>query len=177
MRHWSRTYWLIAALLAVLLTALAFNWIVNRAWLETPNYSQVENGLYLGGRVSEPPPGTQAVLNLCEQEDSYRVGVSQWEAIRDGAPAPSLDWLRQRVEFIDAQRRAGLTVFVHCDAGISRSGMVAVAYLMRRDGLSRDEALQLLRNRREVVRPNQAFMALLTEWEHSLKDSERKRAE
>jgi hypothetical protein len=171
MTTWSRRYWLVAALMAALVAVLAFNWAVDRAGRERPNYSQIESGLYLGGRVSSPPPGTEAVLNVCETEDSYRVGVSQWEPIRDGAPAPSLDWLRKRVEFVAAQRRAGITVFIHCDAGISRSAMVAAAYLMERDGVSRDDALRLLRTRREVVRPNQAFMELLAEWKRTLKGS------
>jgi protein-tyrosine phosphatase len=94
--------------------------------------------------------------------------VYRWEPIEDGEPVPTLDWLRSQVAFIDQQRKAGRAVFVHCDAGVSRSGLVSVAYFMRRDRLTRDEALAFLRRRRPDVQPNQAFMILLAEWENSL---------
>ena len=60
-------------------------------------------------------------------------------------------------------------VFVHCRNGVSRGGLVVVAYLMARHGWSRDEALTFVRSRRATVRPNPAFMRLLREWERSLK--------
>jgi hypothetical protein len=155
------------------LTAAAFVVVavyvaVARPTWKPPNYSRIEEGFYLGGRVAAPPPGTRAVLNLCETEDCYRAEVHRWNPIRDAPPAPGVDWLRQQVEFIDRQRRAGRPVFVHCKAGVSRAGLVTAAYLMWQKGWSRDEALRFVRSRRSRVRPNPAFMALLLEWERSL---------
>jgi protein-tyrosine phosphatase len=147
------------------LAVTGFSLVVDWQTRELPNYTRIEDGLYLGGCVPEPPSGTRAVLNLCEFDDSYRPEVYRWRAIPDAAPAPTLDWLRQQVEFIDEQRRAGRPVFVHCYAGVSRSALVTTAYLMRRNGWSRDQALQFLQSRREVVRPNAAFLLLLLEWE------------
>jgi protein-tyrosine phosphatase len=60
-------------------------------------------------------------------------------------------------------------VYVHCRNGVSRSGMVVAAYLMRRESWSRDQALDFMRSRRPGVRPNPAFMRLLWDWEKSLK--------
>lgn len=132
------------------------------------NYSQIERGLFMGASVDRPPPGTRAVLNLCELEDDYRVDVQRWRPISDAAPAPSIKWLREQVDFVDANRRAGRTVFVHCRAGISRSSLVIAAYLMQTRRLSRDDALEFMRARRPEVWPNPAFMELLGEWEKSL---------
>lgn len=164
-----RRFWhviiLAAVSLAVITALVAVEGYANRG----RNYSQIENGLWLGGSVAEPPPGTQAVLNLCEIEDPYQVEFHKWEPIRDAEPAPSLQWLRTQVEFVETQRAAGHSVFVHCKQGISRSGMVLAAYLMKREGWSRDEALAHLREHRPIVRPNPAFMQLLLEWEQSLK--------
>ena len=39
-----------------------------------------------------------------------------------------------QVAFVEAEREAGRPVYVHCRAGISRSGMVVVASLMSRNG-------------------------------------------
>jgi hypothetical protein len=136
-----------------------------------PNYSLIEPGLYIGGACVFPPRGTEATLNLSERDDAHHAENYRWEAIPDAAPAPPLDWLRNQVDFIDAQRRARRTVFVHCDAGISRSAMVAAAYLMWRDHLARDKALANLRKVRPQIRPNAAFMELLAKWEQSLQDA------
>lgn len=133
------------------------------------NYHRIEDGLYLGGNVEEPPPGTEAVLNLCEFEDPYRSAVHAWQPIRDAAPAPDLAWLRKQVEFIDAQRREGRVTYVHCFNGVSRGGMVVTAYVMFKNRCGRDEALARVRQQRPIVRPNPAFLERLLEWEQELK--------
>src|SRR5689334_18278539 len=62
-------------LLSLLLAASAAAWpcllALQRHYVEGPNYSRIEDGLYLGGFVDAPPPGTRAVVNLCEQDDPY----------------------------------------------------------------------------------------------------------
>jgi hypothetical protein len=164
MKRWWRFWPVLALATAGLAVAVAYV-VVDRLTRDGPNYTRIEDGLYLGGRVEKPPPGTRAILNLSEMEDPYRAEVHPWEPIRDAEPAPSIDWLRKQVEFIDTQRRAGRTVYVHCLNGVSRSGMVVVAYEMSRNKWTRDEALAFVRARRSTVRPNPAFMALLLEWE------------
>src|SRR5207247_779049 len=100
-------------------------WLV-LSWLEqaydrrAENYALIEEGLYMGGDVAEPPPGTRAVLNLCEAADRYQVEYHVWEMIPDCDPGPSVDWIRRMVEHIDAQRKAGRTTYVHCRNGVSR---------------------------------------------------------
>jgi hypothetical protein len=158
-----------ACLLALVLVVLILAWVglnrLERAYDTGPNYTEIEPGLWLGGQVTQPPPGTRAVLNLCESDDPYRVDWYQAEPIRDAAPAPSLNWLRQQVDWITEQRRQDRIVYVHCRNGVSRSAMVLAAFLMHRENLKRDEALTLLRSRRPIVRPNPAFLELLAEWE------------
>jgi protein-tyrosine phosphatase len=155
---------LLLAAVVAWLGVLAVGWIFR----ERPNYTRIEEGLYVGGLVSLPPRGARVVLNLCEQEDAYRADVHRWEPIADAAPAPSLDWLRKQVGFIETHRNSDATVYVHCRNGVSRSGMVAVAYLMKKDGLSRDAALTTIRAKRPEIRPNPAFMELLLAWEREL---------
>jgi hypothetical protein len=158
-------------LIGLLILGLA-GWLVllgiEHSYQEPPNYSVMEEGLYLGGYLEQPPPATRAVLNLCEVPDPYQCEHHTWEPIRDAAPAPDLDWLRRMVEMLDTHRKAGLVTFVHCRAGVSRSGMVVTAYLMARNRWTRDQALAFIRTKRPEVRPNPAFMDLLLEWEQEL---------
>jgi hypothetical protein len=132
------------------------------------NYSLIEERLYMGGAVSEPPPGTEATINLNQAKDPWTTQVYLWVPIPDAAPAPGLDWLQQMVAFVDAKRGSGMTTYVHCMAGRSRSGLVTVAYIMFEHHLSRDEALSFVRAKRPQANPNPAFMALLKEWEQHL---------
>jgi len=138
---------------------------------EDDNYSRIEDRLYLGGFVASPPRGTRAVLNLCEQEDPYRREFQLWERIPDSEPAPSLDWLRRMVEQIDAWQRQGITTYVHCFNGVSRSGFVVVAYEMHKNHWTRNEALQYVRSKRPLVRPHPALMERLLEWEREVHGS------
>ena len=164
-RRQSLTLWLILTGGIVL---LLFGY--ERLFQEEANYTPIEDRLYLGGAVAKPPRGTQAVLNLCESEDRYRCSVHIWEPMVDNEPAPSLDWLRRMVGILDNWQREGLTTYVHCLNGVSRSGMVVIAYEMHKNHWSRDEALEFVRAKRPIVRPNPAFMQRLLEWERVVKE-------
>jgi hypothetical protein len=165
-----RRFWPILALALAIFVALMVHLAVNYFTREQPNYSRIEDGLWLGGFVTQPPPGSKDVLNLCESEDPYRAETHRWEPIRDAEPVPSLDWLCQQVDFIEAERTSEHVVYVHCRNGASRSAMVLAAYLMRREKWSSTQALDFLRSRRSEVNPNPAFRQLLSEWERSLKE-------
>lgn len=56
-------------------------------------------------------------------------------------------------------------VLVHCHQGISRSGTVVVAYLMRRDHKDLQDALAEVRSRRRWVKPSDNFMNQLRIWQ------------
>lgn len=156
-------------LLFVLLLAVLAAW-PTLLWIESlyeipENYAQVEPGLWMGGDTDLPPPGAYAVLNLCEKDDAYRSEVYVWEPIRDAAPAPSLDWLKKKVDWVEEHHGAGKITYVHCFQGRSRSGLVITAYLMHKHGWPRDEAIENVRAKRPEIRLNQAFLDLLKEWE------------
>jgi hypothetical protein len=131
------------------------------------NYSQIEGNLWMGGAVPSPPPGTKATMNLNQADDPYRTDVYLWVPIPDAPPAPSLGWLNQQVQFVDAQV-GGKVTYVHCAAGKSRSGLVVVGYEMFKHHWPRDQALNFVRMKRPQVSPNPAFMQLLLQWQAHL---------
>ncbi|PVG04496.1 phosphatases II [Serendipita vermifera] len=79
--------------------------------------------------------------------------------------------------FIEDAYRESLTtrkrnkVLCHCLAGVSRSPTVIAAYLMASRGMKRDEALDLLRERRGVVEPNPGFVEQLGVYEARVRKS------
>jgi protein-tyrosine phosphatase len=161
---------LLVVLLACLLAWLWVEWL-GHAYREEP-YSLIEDDLYAGVSVPEPPPGTEAVLNLCDRKDPYQAEVHLQDTI-PAAKAPDIPWLRRMVAFIEAQKCQGHTVFVHCNAGCRRTVLVVVAYLMYAHGWERDRALEFARSRRSQFQPNIESLQLLAEWERVLREEGR----
>jgi hypothetical protein len=171
-----RSYAFLALLPATLLIAIAATHYFERPPAADPahipdrdiNYSQISPTLYLGGRVTAPPPGTAAVLNLSYTEDLYKAAFHQTSSIPDGQPVPSLDWLKEQIRFIEEQQDANRITYIHCDAGVSRSATVTTAWLMYKNHWTRDQALAFLKQKRPSIQPNAHFLDLLLAWEREL---------
>jgi hypothetical protein len=171
MTRWRAAFWIGAILIgaaAILVVISEHRSNPGQESYPTTNYSEIEDGLFVGGILSKPPKGVRAVLNVCETKDPYVAEVHRWQPIPDLGPAPELAWLRGQVEFVDQQRKAGLPVFVHCRAGVNRSVTVVAAYLMWRDHLSRDDALEKIRAKRSVAGPYDVYKDYLKDWEKSI---------
>ncbi|MEQ2214378.1 hypothetical protein XENOCAPTIV_004021 [Xenoophorus captivus] len=63
---------------------------------------------------------------------------------------------------------SGQGVLVHCQAGVSRSATVVIAYLMKHTLMTMTDAYKYVRSRRPVVSPNLNFMGQLLEFERDL---------
>lgn len=64
--------------------------------------------------------------------------------------------------------QSGQGVLVHCQAGVSRSATVVIAYLMKHTLMTMTDAYKYVRSRRPVVSPNLNFMGQLLEFERDL---------
>ncbi|CAL1713357.1 unnamed protein product [Somion occarium] len=71
----------------------------------------------------------------------------------------------QAKEFIDQARLAGGRALVHCNGGISLSPSFVVMYVMQEVGLSWEDALHMVQNRRYCISPNGGFLTQLKEYE------------
>jgi hypothetical protein len=67
-----------------------------------------------------------------------------------------------------ALRSGDNNVLVHCSAGISRSPTLVLAYIMKKDHITLDEAFDKMRKLRQIVDPNVSFIIQLREWEKTI---------
>jgi dual specificity phosphatase 12 len=86
--------------------------------------------------------------------------------IDDDALADVLGILEEACTFIfSALSVNDSKVLVHCLQGISRSGAVIVAYMMKELDMGYEEALKLARKDRSVIAPNTGFAEQLQLWQ------------
>ncbi|MED6239758.1 Dual specificity protein phosphatase 1-A [Ataeniobius toweri] len=111
--------------------------------------------------------GITALINVSSNcpnhfEDSF---LYKSIPVEDNHKADISSWFNQAIEFIDSVRNNGGRVFVHCQAGISRSATICLAYLMRTNRVKLDEAFEFVKQRRSIISPNFSFMGQLLQFE------------
>lgn len=70
---------------------------------------------------------------------------------------------------IQLTAESGGRILVHCNAGVSRSATLCMAYLMKHRGVTLLEAHRWVRTCRPVVRPNNGFWKQLIRYEMELR--------
>lgn len=69
---------------------------------------------------------------------------------------------------LDCVREKGGKVLVHCEAGVSRSPTICMAYLMKTKQFRLKEAFDFVKQRRNVISPNFGFMGQLLQYESEI---------
>lgn len=73
--------------------------------------------------------------------------------------------------YIENIRMLGRCVFIHCNAGISRSPTIIIAYVMKYLKMSFVDAFELVKKARISINPNAGFISQLKDYENHLKNS------
>ena len=67
-----------------------------------------------------------------------------------------LPYIDQCMEFINDNNDK--KIFIHCNAGVSRSPSIVIAYLIKGLNYSFKEAYDLVKSKRKIIKPNDKFM-------------------
>lgn len=112
------------------------------------------------------------ILNVTSQPPPYKfhpgIQYKQLQAADNGLQN-LLQFFEEAFDFIDLAKENNSSALVHCQAGISRSPTIAVAYIMKNNpSLSLAEAYKFVKAKRSIISPNLNFMAQLWEYEQIL---------
>lgn len=145
-----------------------------------PSYpsSILRNLLYLGDledaaalpRLRETINVRHCVTALADPPNSLKASVAEskaehtWCNVRDVEQADIKEHFERAYDVIEKARAAGTAVLVHCSRGVSRSASLVIAYLMRKEQQSAEEARAFVTARRPIVLPNDGFWRCLQEY-------------
>ena len=114
--------------------------------------------------------GVSVELNLSQEENELppkEIETYLWLPVTDGY-APSQAQLDIGTSAIHAAIKNGKKVFVHCKNGHARSPSMVTAYLMKYEGLSLDDALKLIKEKREEVHIEESQLRALEEFKKKI---------
>uniref|UniRef100_A0A6Q2YNU0 Protein-serine/threonine phosphatase n=1 Tax=Esox lucius TaxID=8010 RepID=A0A6Q2YNU0_ESOLU len=117
--------------------------------------------------------GVTALLNVSRRDTRPSKGHYdyKWIPVEDNVTADISSHFHEAFQFIDHVKQKGGRVLVHCEAGISRSPTICLAYIMSTKRLQLDEAFDIIKRRRALISPNFNFMGQLLQFESEVLSS------
>lgn len=145
--------------------------------------TKIEDGLYVGSIQTAKNKEELKRLNITHilTVANYMIPLYPNEFVYkiinvpDKQDADIKQYFDDCINFIDEAKRTGGGVLVHCVVGKSRSVTIVVAYLMKKQGMSKSEALQHVRSKRPIASPNPGFRVQLKDFEKSLHEHEKEK--
>lgn len=137
--------------------------------LEDDNLNKIVKGLYLGnykiGTDLEQVSCLGFTLVLSLENNPYRFYNYNCKFkqvnIRDQPDEDIISYFDECFEAIDNEIENKGKVLIHCRAGVSRSATIAIAYLMKKNKIPYDKASEMVKKKRQKIRPNKGFIAQL----------------
>eukprot|EP01129_Flabellula_baltica_P014712 TRINITY_DN7129_c0_g1_i1.p1 TRINITY_DN7129_c0_g1~~TRINITY_DN7129_c0_g1_i1.p1 ORF type:complete len:340 (-),score=49.33 TRINITY_DN7129_c0_g1_i1:80-1048(-) len=131
--------------------------------------------LYLGGEKSVsliPLRETKIkkVLNMAiECENPEIPGIEFLNIQIEDTPKENIfRHFEEAIELLEQARLNGQRVLVHCQAGVSRSATIIIAYLMQHNQWTLEEALNYTKSKRPIIHPNIGFKNQLVQFQKTL---------
>lgn len=103
-------------------------------------------------------------FNLTDISDLTSILVKEWFQRN----ATDFWWHVLFFPSTEEAHQAGQGLLIHCQAGVSRSATIVIAYLMKHTWMTMTDAYKFVKSRRPIISPNLNFMGQLLEFEEDL---------
>jgi protein-tyrosine phosphatase len=153
--------------------------LTNRVWNHITNLyiepTEILPGLYLGNAYNASNYSTieyyniKNILNISKElpnyfENNTNITYKKIEII-DDAENHITEWIQNIIEFVDNKEiNTENSLLVHCYMGSSRSASVILIILIYKYGFTFDEALTLIKSKRDIVNINTNFLEDIKIW-------------
>ncbi|XP_074530593.1 protein phosphatase Slingshot homolog 3 [Halichoeres trimaculatus] len=154
--------------------------LVTMAQMDKP--SKVFDYLYLGSEWNAAnfeelqKNNVGYILNVTREIDNFFPESFTYMNIRvyDVEATDLLAHWPDTYNFINTARKSGQAVLVHCKMGVSRSASTVIAYAMKQERWPLDVALNYVKDRRSIIKPNEGFMKQLQTYNGILNASQQR---
>lgn len=120
--------------------------------------------------------GVRAVVNTCEEyagpvQEYGRLGIVQLHIPTIDFTHPTIENIRQGVDFVQDHVEQGEIVYIHCKAGRARSATIAICWLIQHRGMTPIEAQALLLSKRPHINPRLTERTVVGEFVRELQEN------
>lgn len=155
----------------------------NQSAIDSALMTPITSFLYLGNErdaadgAALERAGIRYILNLTCNVPFYNTANKNYVfkriAVNDCHSQNLQQFFTEAFDFIEEARANKSKVLVHCQAGISRSPTIVIAYLMYHSHLSMAEANSQVKKLRSIIAPNLIFVSQLLDYEAQLLSQKR----
>lgn len=132
-------------------------WITN--WVGAKNIAELKK-LKIGAVLTALPS------SISRNQDYVTNGIVQWTVDCQDDPKCKIKHnFNSAYKFIDDNLQK-TNVMIHCAAGISRSSSFLSMYLIKKNHITFEKALEMIQKARPMCYPNTGFRVELKEWQH-----------
>lgn len=149
--------------------------------IENAKMSKIMDHIYLGNESDAKNEeqlsreGITHIINVTKNIPCYHQENKMFTYLRipvnDACNQNLKQHFAETIKFIDDAKSVNGKVLVHCQAGISRSPTIVIAYLMKITKLSMNSAYNEVKDKRVIIGPNIIFLSQLYDYEKNLTES------
>ena len=133
--------------------------------------TEIIDGIYLGSAYNAANYhqltnlGIEVIINVTKEISIYFPNFYEYKKIElyDNDDANIEDYLEESLEYI--RKNKGRKIFIHCKMGASRSVSILLYYMIKEHNMKLDEALQMIKEKRIIINPNNKFISILKKYE------------
>lgn len=138
--------------------------------------SEIIPGLYLGGEETAinkellKKNNVTTILNVTSHIPFYHESEFTYYRIPiiDALSVDIKQYFVETFKIIDDTLTENKKILIHCQAGISRSATIVIAYIMKKNKMKMNDAYKLVHTKRTCISPNLGFCGQLMLYEKEL---------